>query len=74
MQTVPLIGLAVALGIGLLIGAERERRKGAGPQRAQAGLRTFGLTGLAGACALFLGGAVLLAVVIGGVAVFAAIG
>lgn len=74
MQAVPLIGLAVALGIGLLIGAERERRKGEGPRRAQAGLRTFGLAGLAGACALFLGGAVLLAVVTGGVAIFAAIG
>jgi uncharacterized membrane protein YhiD involved in acid resistance len=30
----PLIGnLATALGIGLLIGTERERRKGEGPQR-----------------------------------------
>ncbi len=74
MQAVPLIGLAVALGIGLLIGAERERRKGEGPRRSQAGLRTFGLAGLAGACALFLGGAVLLAVVTGGVAAFAAVG
>ncbi|MDP3690422.1 MgtC/SapB family protein, partial [Bradyrhizobium sp.] len=29
-----LLNLAVALGIGLLIGAERERRKGQGPARA----------------------------------------
>ena len=32
-----LLNLAVALGIGLLIGAERERRKGEGPARAAAG-------------------------------------
>ena len=29
-----ILNLAVALGIGLLIGAERERRKGEGPSRA----------------------------------------
>ena len=32
-----LLGLAVALGTGLLIGVERERNKGRGPQRGQAG-------------------------------------
>ena len=31
--------LAVALGCGLLIGIERERRKGSGARRALAGLR-----------------------------------
>jgi uncharacterized membrane protein (DUF4010 family) len=41
--------LAVALGIGLLIGIERERRKGEGPARAAAGLRTFALVALLGA-------------------------
>jgi len=70
----PLLGVAVALGIGLLIGAERERRKGEGPRRGQAGLRTFALTAVAGACALLLGDAVLLAVVTAGVAAFAAVG
>lgn len=43
-----LIGLSVALGAGLLIGLERERRKGEGPSRRAAGLRTFALAGLAG--------------------------
>jgi uncharacterized membrane protein (DUF4010 family) len=43
--------LAVALGCGLLIGIERERRKGIGPHRAFAGLRTFALTCVAGALA-----------------------
>jgi uncharacterized membrane protein YhiD involved in acid resistance len=37
----PLImSLAVAPGIGFLIGIERERRKGKGPDRSPAGLRT----------------------------------
>jgi uncharacterized membrane protein (DUF4010 family) len=56
--------LGVALGIGLLIGAERERRKGKGPQRSAAGIRTFTITALLGAVCFQLGGTVLLAVVI----------
>lgn len=43
--------LAAALGCGLLIGIERERRKGVGPGRALAGLRTFALTCVTGAAA-----------------------
>jgi uncharacterized membrane protein (DUF4010 family) len=46
-----LLGLGAALGAGLLIGIERERRKGTGPQRAVAGARTFTLASLAGAMA-----------------------
>jgi len=46
-----LLGLAASLGAGLLIGIERERRKGSGPQRALAGARTFTLAALAGAMA-----------------------
>lgn len=49
-----LTGLAVALGLGLLIGVERERRKGTGPTRHFAGLRTFTLVSLAGAVAQLL--------------------
>jgi uncharacterized membrane protein (DUF4010 family) len=40
--------LFVALAIGLLIGAEREQRKGEGPRRAPEGIRTFALAGLLG--------------------------
>lgn len=47
--------LAVALAIGLLIGLERERRKGDGAARSAAGLRTFGLVGLMGALAALTG-------------------
>ncbi len=46
-----LLGLAVALGGGLLIGLERERRKGDGPARRAAGIRSFALVALAGALA-----------------------
>lgn len=44
-----LLGFAAALGAGLLIGIERERRNGTGPKRALAGVRTFALAALAGA-------------------------
>ncbi len=46
-----LIGLAVALGVGLLIGVDRERRKGDLEQRSAAGLRTFAATSFSGAVA-----------------------
>ncbi len=59
--------LAVALGIGLLIGIDRERRKGDGPSRAPAGLRTFAITSLCGAIAVTVGGELLLAVVTAGI-------
>lgn len=49
-------GIAVALGIGLLVGVERERSKGDGERRATAGIRTFALVALAGAIAQMLGG------------------
>lgn len=55
--------MATALAIGLLIGAERERRKGRGPLRAPAGIRTFAIASALGAVSVELGGAVLLAVV-----------
>ncbi len=50
-----LTGLSVALGCGLLIGIERERRKGSGPARAFAGMRSFALVALTGALAQVLG-------------------
>jgi uncharacterized membrane protein (DUF4010 family) len=62
-----ILRLGVALGIGLLIGTERERRKGEGPDRAPAGLRTFALASLTGAIGFTTGGVPLLAVLILGV-------
>ncbi|MDH5343311.1 MAG: MgtC/SapB family protein, partial [Betaproteobacteria bacterium] len=66
--------IAIALGIGLLIGIERERRKGEGPQRAVAGMRTFAVVALLGAVSVILGDEVLLAVVAAGVTLLVAIG
>lgn len=54
--------LASALGCGLLMGIERERRKGQGPGRGPAGIRTFTLTSLAGGVAAVLGSPALIAV------------
>ncbi len=54
--------LAAALGIGLLLGIERERRKGSGPSRDPAGVRTFALTALLGGIAWQVGGVPLTAV------------
>ncbi|MGH6936734.1 MAG: MgtC/SapB family protein, partial [Methylocella sp.] len=67
------MSFAVALGIGLLIGAERERRRGEGPERAPAGLRTFALASLIGAVSVTAGGVPLLVVATGGVFALAAL-
>jgi uncharacterized membrane protein (DUF4010 family) len=69
-----ILNLAVALGTGLLIGAERERRKGDGPSRSPAGIRTFSITSLAGAVSFIVGGEVLLAIVTAGVILLTAVG
>ena len=59
-----LIGICVALGIGLLAGAERERKKDTGPDRSAAGIRTFTIASLMGAISMALGGIELLALTV----------
>ena len=54
-----LIGLAVAFGIGLLIGVEREQRKREDPAHIVAGVRTFALIALTGAISTLLGTALI---------------
>ncbi len=56
--------LLSALAIGLLIGAERERRKGEGPSRSPAGIRTFAIASLIGALAVVIGPDWLLAIAV----------
>lgn len=46
------LNLAVALGVGLLIGTERERSKGTGPDKSPAGIRTFTIASLLGAISI----------------------
>ena len=65
---------ATALGIGLLIGAERERRKGEGSSRSPAGIRTFMIASLAGGVSWVVGGVALLGIAVLGVAGLCAIG
>ena len=64
----------MALGIGLLLGVERERRKGRGPERGEAGVRTFALVALLGGLSLRVGGEVTAAVALAFVAVAAVVG
>lgn len=67
------LGFLVALGVGLLIGIDRERKKGEGPTRGAAGLRTFTLASLAGATGGAVGGDILMATVVLGVTAFASL-
>src|SRR5690606_16936745 len=48
-------GILVSIGIGLLVGLERERAKGGGPHRQPAGIRTFVLLCVSGAIAELIG-------------------
>jgi uncharacterized membrane protein (DUF4010 family) len=57
--------LVAALAIGLLIGVERERRKGHGPARSAAGVRTHALLCLVGALAWLLDPRLLIAAAVG---------
>ncbi|MGD9841492.1 MAG: MgtC/SapB family protein [Steroidobacteraceae bacterium] len=67
------IGLVVALSVGLLIGVERERNKGSGPTREAAGVRTFILVALLGVAIATLDSAILIAVFAFAVMVLAAV-
>jgi uncharacterized membrane protein (DUF4010 family) len=68
-----LVNLMVALGAGLLIGAERERRKQEKAVPSLGGIRTFTLASLAGALAFALGGVGLLAVTVAAVTLLAGV-
>jgi uncharacterized membrane protein (DUF4010 family) len=65
--------LAIALAIGLVIGAERERRKADAP-RATAGIRTFAVVGLLGGVAGLLGSTAFLVAVALVIGALAAVG
>lgn len=65
-------GYLVALGVGLLVGVERERHKGEGPDRGSAGVRTFAIAALLGAVAGHIAIPALIAVGAAGVIVLTA--
>lgn len=69
----PVLNFFIAFAVGALIGAERERRKGEGPARSPAGIRTFTITSIAGAVAFSIGGVLLLSVLTASVAVMVAV-
>lgn len=58
------LNASAALGIGLLVGLERERRKGEEGRSDFAGLRTFAVTSMLGYGTLWAGGALLLGFVV----------
>ena len=58
------VALCVALGIGLLVGAERERRKKDSPDRSAAGIRTFAIASIMGTVGMLVGDVALLALVV----------
>ena len=62
-----ILSLAVAMDIGLLIGTERERRNGEGPDRSPAGLRTFVLASVTGAITFNVRWVCLLAITMDGI-------
>ena len=69
-----ILGTAVALGIGLLIGSERERSKGRGAEREIAGVRTFSIVALLGLLAQLLAHPVALAIMAAAVTAMALAG
>jgi uncharacterized membrane protein (DUF4010 family) len=69
----PWLNFAIAVGVGLMIGLERERSKGVGVARRPAGIRTFALAALMGAVANHLGGVPLLAVATASIMALAAL-
>lgn len=73
MLPVDVSSLAAALGIGLLVGLERERKKTETSDRKPAGLRTFAVTSVLGWGAFSLGGSELLAVMALALAVLLAV-
>lgn len=73
MIAAPWLNFAIAVGVGLMIGLERERSKGVGSARRPAGIRTFALAALMGAVANHLGGIPLLAVATASVVALAAL-
>jgi uncharacterized membrane protein (DUF4010 family) len=62
-ESLGMMGAAAALGIGMLIGLERERHKGRGERRGSAGLRTFAISALLGYAAMEVGAALLVGIV-----------
>ena len=73
-MTDPWLAVGTSLGIGLLLGVERERRKGKGTNRGAAGVRTFALVGLAGGISWRVGGVATAAVALGFVGLASVVG
>lgn len=70
-----IVSFGVAIGVGMLIGLERERRNAErGSGASAAGIRTFTLAALAGAVSAYAGGLLLLAAAVTATGVLTALG
>jgi uncharacterized membrane protein (DUF4010 family) len=66
--------LLVAIGIGLLIGVERERLKGEDSNRRFAGIRTFTISALMGCISMMTGSTLLFALAVSVISLFCMVG
>jgi uncharacterized membrane protein (DUF4010 family) len=64
LPTETMEGLVAALGLGSMIGLERERRRAGGSGRAPGGIRTFAIAALLGALATIAGGGTLFVIAV----------
>lgn len=62
LEALNITHLAAALGIGMLVGLERERKKGNDERRAFAGFRTFAITSVLGYVCMAVAGAMLVGI------------
>ncbi|MNM94457.1 MgtC family protein [compost metagenome] len=62
LESLNITHLAAALGIGMLVGLERERKKGSDERRAFAGFRTFAITSVLGYVCMAVAGAMLVGI------------
>lgn len=62
LETLNVTHLAAALGIGMLVGLERERMKGSGESRALGGFRTFAITSVLGYVCMEVAGTMLVSI------------
>lgn len=69
-----LFSVLLALGIGLLVGIERERQKGEDTNRRFAGIRTFTISSLLGCVSMILGSYILLVASILVISLFCVVG
>ncbi|PWB34143.1 hypothetical protein DCO48_07540 [Pseudomonas sp. SDI] len=73
LEALNITHLAAALGIGMLVGLERERKKGSDERRAFAGFRTFAITAVLGYVCMATAGVMLVGIMTIALAIIVAV-